>query len=231
MSLRLEYAARLVLVDNFDGFASMGTGRLYSAAKRGGDILGGMLGLLVLVPAAVVVKIAYMISGDFGPIFYTQDRIGKDGETFRLYKFRSMVPDADNVLRKLLRENKEIRDEYREMRKLSNDPRITKVGKVLRRTSLDELPQVINILKGDMSIIGCRPFLPRERKSMLSFYDDIITVKPGLTGFWQVSLRSRGTFKERLMMERYYAKNYSLAFDAEILWKTFKSVLTKEGAA
>lgn len=230
MSLSLDHAARLVLVDDFDGFASMGHGRFYIAIKRAIDLIGAIFGMILLVPVAVVVKIAYMATGDFDSIFFVQDRIGKDGKIFRLYKFRSMVPDADKVLKKLLRENKAIREEYRAMRKLTNDPRITKMGAVLRGTSLDELPQVLNILKGDMSIIGCRPFLPRERKSMLSYYDDIVTVKPGLSGFWQVSLRSRGTFKERLKMERYYAKNCSLSFDAEILWKTLMSVLTDEGA-
>ena len=230
MSLRLEYAARLVLVDDFNGFASIGHGLFYDVVKRAVDIIGALFGMILLLPVIIIVKIAYMLSGDFNSIFFVQDRIGKGGKIFRLYKFRSMVPDADKVLKKLLRENKEMHDEYQEMRKLTNDPRITKIGGVLRRTSLDELPQVINILKGDLSIIGCRPFLPREQRSMLSYYDDIITVKPGLSGFWQVSLRSRGTFKERLKMERYYAKNCSLASDAEILWKTFKSVLEKEGA-
>lgn len=230
MSLRLEYAARLVLVDDFNGFASMGHGVLYGVIKRGVDIAGAVAGLAVMVPVAAVVKIAYMLTGDFDSIFFVQDRIGKDGKIFKLYKFRTMVPDADKVLKRLLRENKQMREEYHEMRKLTDDPRITKMGGILRKASLDELPQVLNILKGDMSIIGCRPFLPREQRSMLSYYDDIITVKPGLSGFWQVSLRSRGTFKERLKMERYYAKNCSLAFDAKILWKTFESVLTKEGA-
>ena len=230
MSLRLEQAANLVLMEDFDGFVSIGHGMFYDGVKRAVDIAGALAGMMLLLPVAVVVKIAYMATGDFDSIFFVQDRIGKGGKTFRLYKFRSMVPDADKVLKRMLRENKEMREEYQEMRKLTNDPRITKMGGILRKSSLDELPQVINILKGDMSIVGCRPFLPREQRSMLSYYDDIITVKPGLTGFWQVSLRSRGTFKERLKMEKFYAKNCSLKFDAKILWKTFIAVINDEGA-
>lgn len=230
MSLRLDNAARLVLEDDFQGYASIGHTVFYGALKRFFDIVGGVMGLLVLIPTVVVVKIAFMVSGDFGPVFFVQGRIGRNGRIFKLYKFRSMVMDADEVLKKILREDKAMAKEYREMRKLGDDPRITKVGMILRKSSLDELPQVINILKGDMSIIGCRPFLPREKKSMLGYYDDIVTVKPGLSGFWQVSLRSRGTFKERLKMERYYALNCDTMFDLKILWKTFASVIKKDGA-
>lgn len=230
MSLSLENATKIVLIDNYSGFASIGHGRLYFGAKRLFDLLGGVLGLMVLIPVTVIVKNISLCSGDFSSIFYTQERIGKDGQIFKLYKFRSMVSDADAELKKILRKNPEMAKEYRKMKKLSDDPRITKIGQVLRATSLDELPQVINILKGDMSIIGCRPYLPREKKDMYEAYDEIITMRPGLTGFWQVSLRSRGTFKERLRMETYYVNNCDLAFDLDILKSTFKAVFNQEGA-
>lgn len=230
MGLRIENAARLVLEDDFQGYASIGHTVFYGFFKRFFDILGGLFGVVLLLPVIVTVKIVTLASGDHDSIFFTQERIGQNGKIFKLYKFRSMVPDADEVLKKILKEDKAAAREYQKMRKLTDDPRITKIGGFLRKSSLDELPQMVNIFKGDMSIVGCRPFLPREKKSMLSYYDDIVTVKPGLTGFWQVSLRSRGTFKERLKMERYYAQNCSLVFDVEILWKTFKAVLEREGA-
>ena len=140
-----------------------------------------------------------MCNGDFHSIFYTQERIGKDGKLFKLYKYRSMIPNADEVLQKLLKENKEMAKEYKLNKKLDNDTRITKVGKLIRKASIDELPQLLNILKGEMSFIGNRPYLPKEKKDMGKYYNDIVKTKPGLTGFWQVSLRSRGTFKSTII--------------------------------
>ena len=230
MSLSLENAAKIVLVDNYQGFASMGHGRLYAGTKRLFDLFGSFCGLIILLPTILVVKIDTILSGDFHSIFYTQERVGKNGQTFKLYKFRSMVPDADDQLKKILRKNPDLAKEYRKMKKLENDPRITKIGKILRQTSLDELPQLINIIKGDMSIIGCRPYLPREVKDMHENYDEIIKMRPGLTGFWQVSLRNRGTFKERVAMETYYSRNCDFAFDWDILKQTVKSVIEKTGA-
>ena len=141
-----------------------------------------------------------------------------------------MIPNADKELERILKEDKEKAKEYKKMKKLDNDPRITKIGKIIRKTSIDELPQLINILKGDMSLIGNRPYLPREKKDMKGFYEDIIKTKPGLSGFWQVSLRSRGTFKDRLKMEKYYSNNCSLKFDFQILLKTFGAVIKGEDA-
>lgn len=230
MSLSLDNAARLVLRDDYVGFASMGHERAYWATKRAFDVCAGIVGCAVLVPVTVGVKLAYVLTGDFHSIFYTQERIGLGGKVFKLYKFRSMVPNADEELKKLLRRDKAAAKEYKEMKKLMHDPRVTKVGRFIRRASLDELPQMINILKGEMSVVGCRPYLPREQKDMRDAYEEIVTIKPGLTGFWQVSLRSRGTFKERVRMEQYYANNYSLKFDAKILMKTIGEVTGMEGA-
>jgi undecaprenyl-phosphate galactose phosphotransferase len=193
-------------------------------AKRAFDIACGTAGVLVLVPVTIGVKIASMVTGDYGPIFYSQNRIGKDGKEFKFYKFRSMCQDADIVLDQLLRESPEMAEEYKVNKKLKNDPRITKVGKFIRRSSIDELPQFINVLKGDMSFIGNRPYLPREKEDMGESFDKIVSTKPGITGYWQVSGRSDTTFEKRLELEKYYSDNYSLNMDLNIFLKTFKAV-------
>ena len=133
--------------------------RLNRIIKRVMDIIGGFLGTLLLIPLTFGIYIANLIVNDKGPIFYAQKRIGKDGKIFTIYKYRSMVVNADKKLNKYLRENEEAREEYRQYKKLKEDPRITKVGKFLRKTSLDEFPQFINVLKGEMSLVGPRPYL------------------------------------------------------------------------
>ena len=198
--------------------------------KRIFDIIVGLLGVIVLIPITIIVKIINILSGDFAPVFYSHVRIGKNGKEFRLYKFRSMVPNADEVLLKELMKDKKIKEEYDKNKKLKNDPRITKAGKILRKTSLDEIPQFINILKGDMSLVGNRPYLPREKDDMGDYYNDIIKTKPGLTGYWQVSGRSDVSFKRRLELEQYYSNNYSLKLDIMIIFKTIKVVLGGKGA-
>lgn len=204
--------------------------RVYLVIKRFMDILFSIIGLIFILPIALVVKISYMCSKDFHPIFFKQQRIGKNGKLFNFYKFRSMVPNADEVLAKLLKEDKEAAKEYKINKKLENDPRITKMGKILRKTSIDELPQLINVLKGDMSLIGNRPYLPREKEDMGDYYNDILKTKPGLTGYWQVSGRSNTTFEERLKLEKYYSNHSSLKLDIKIFFKTFKVVLLHKGS-
>ncbi len=202
----------------------------YLIVKRLFDIVMGLIGLIFLIPVALVVKFAYIINGDFHSIFFTQDRIGKDGKLFKFYKFRTMVPNADEILEKLLKEDKELAKEYKANKKLANDPRITKAGDFLRRLSLDELPQVINILKGDMAVIGNRPYLPREIPDMGDAYDVIVSTKPGLTGYWQVHGRNDVTFARRLELEKYYSEHYGFKMDVHIFFKTFKVVLIGRGA-
>ena len=204
--------------------------RTYNLIKRVFDILFSLIGLIVLIPCIIIIKIANMLTKDFNSVFYTQDRIGKNGKIFKLYKFRSMIPNADKVLEEMLKEDNEITREYKLNKKLKNDPRISKVGKVIRKLSIDELPQVINILKGDMSLIGNRPYLPREKKDMGKYYKEIIKTRPGLTGYWQVNGRSATTFKDRLKLESYYSKHCGLKMDIKIFFKTFKVVLFKDGA-
>jgi len=202
---------------------------LYRIIKRAFDIIVGILGIILLVPIAIIVKIVTLINKDTAPIIYSHTRIGKNGKEFKLYKFRSMVPNADDVLMEMLKDKK-IAAEYNKNKKLKDDPRITKIGKILRKSSLDEIPQFINILKGEMSLVGNRPYLPREKKDMGKYYDDIIKTKPGLTGYWQVSGRSDVSFKNRLKLEQYYSNNYSLKLDIEIILKTIKVVLDMKGA-
>lgn len=203
---------------------------MYLFIKRTFDILIALIGLIFLLPVALFVKLAYMFHGDFGRIFFTQKRIGKNGKEFKFFKFRSMVRNADEVLFKLLEENAELKEEYRINKKLRNDPRITKVGKFLRKSSLDELPQIINIFLGHMSLIGNRPYLPREKEDMGEYFDDILKTKPGLTGYWQVSGRSNTTFEERLKLEKYYSEHCGLKMDIKIFFKTFAVVILRKGA-
>ena len=147
---------------------------IYLGVKRLFDIVLSLIGCIFLLPIALIVKISYILNKDYESIFFSQDRIGKNGKTFKFYKFRSMVVNADEVLKELLKNDKEARKEYKLNKKLKNDPRITKMGKILRRTSLDELPQLINVLRGDMSLIGNRPYLPREKEDMGIYYDTIL---------------------------------------------------------
>ncbi len=203
---------------------------IYSILKRTMDIIVSLLGLIILCPLIAIVFIANKLSRDKGPIFFMQKRIGEDGKPFRLYKFRTMVVDADKILMKKLKEDKEFREKYLSYRKVENDDRITKIGKFLRKTSLDEFPQFINVLKGDMSLVGPRPYLFREKKDMGEYYKYIIKCKPGITGLWQVSGRNKNTFQERLQLDVEYYNNRGLLYDIKILFKTFLSVFKKEGA-
>ena len=148
-----------------------------------------------------------------------------------MYKFRSMVIGADDILKELLENNEEVRNEYSQYKKLKNDPRVTKMGEFLRRTSLDEFPQFINVLKGEMSIVGPRAYLFREKEDMGEAYECIVKCKPGITGLWQVSGRSDVSFKNRLDMDIEYFEKHNLGLDMEILLKTVTTVLNKEGAA
>ncbi len=203
---------------------------MYLGLKRIFDIICALVGCLFLLPIILIVKIAYLLDGDHEKIIFTQNRIGLNGKEFKFYKFRSMVPNADEILFRTLELDKVLKEEYDRNKKLVNDPRITKVGQFIRKTSIDELPQVINILKGDMSVIGNRPYLPREKEDMGEYYDEVIKTKPGLTGYWQVSGRSDTTFQDRLRLEKFYSNNCNLRMDVKIFFKTFKVVLCKKGS-
>lgn len=199
-------------------------------AKRILDIAGGLVGILILIPLTAIIYIANLIYGDKGPVFFVQKRIGKDGKLFKMYKFRSMVVGADEKLIEYLAKNEEARKEYSEYKKLKNDPRVTKIGNFIRRTSIDEFPQFINVLKGDMSLVGPRPYLPREQEEMGIYYNSIIKCKPGLTGFWQISGRSDVNFDNRLNMDYAYNQYKGFKLDVKLLVKTVVNVIKKEGA-
>lgn len=201
----------------------------YKFVKRTFDIICSLIGVILLLPLTIIVKICYIFTGDFKPIIYTQDRIGKDGKHFSLFKYRSMVWDADKKLKEILKDPK-LRKEYQKYKKLEHDPRITKVGKFLRRISLDEFPQFLNVFAGHMSLIGPRPYLPSEKKFMGKYYDEIIKCKPGITGLWQVNGRSDTTFDERLVIEKQYIEKYGLWLDIKIFFKTFIAVIARKGA-
>lgn len=159
----------------------------YFSIKRLFDIVFSLLGIMFLLPISLIVKISYVLSVDYKTIFYTQSRIGYKGKEFKFFKFRTMIPNADKVLKELLKKPK-YKKEWKSHHKLSNDPRITKVGRILRKSSLDEFPQFINVLKGDLSIIGPRPLVDGELDEHNGNHEIYESVKPGITGWWQVSL-------------------------------------------
>jgi len=198
--------------------------------KRCLDIVGGFVGCLLSVIAAVVIKVIYLKDGDRESIIFTQKRIGKRGKEIKIYKFRSMIPDAEAVLERLMMENEAIRQEYLTNKKLENDPRITKAGQFIRKKSIDEFPQFFNVLIGNMSLVGPRPYLPREIEDMGEAYDYVIQCKPGITGPWQIGGRSDVSFEDRLKMDIEYAKHNDFISDVKILYKTVFSVVLGVGA-
>ena len=211
-------------VEDFDGILMISNSRGVNQAgsyvlKRLMDICAGLCGILILIPLTVFVFVKNRKEGDKGPIFFTQNRIGKDGKEFKMYKYRTMVLGADKIL-----------EEYTVNKKLANDPRITSAGKFLREKSLDEFPQFINVLFGQMSLIGPRPYLPREKEDMGQYYDDVVACKPGITGMWQSHGRSDVDFDHRLVLDEYYYRNWSFWLDVTLLFKTVKQVLYGRGA-
>ncbi|WP_199618142.1 sugar transferase [Paenibacillus alkalitolerans] len=198
----------------------------YNKVKRLIDITGSLLGLIFFTPLFVTLAILIKLESPKAPVFFYQTRIGKDGKPFRMYKFRSMVPDAEEKLKELLDKN-EIQGA---MFKMKEDPRITRVGKFIRKTSIDELPQLINVLKGEMSLVGPRPPLPRE-VAEYSEYDKLrLTVTQGCTGLWQVSGRNQLSFEQMVELDLKYIKERSIAGDLKIILKTFKLLLGAKDA-
>lgn len=218
-------------MENKNMGAASGFGQwCYKVCKRLIDIIIGIIGCIIFLVVLIFVKFAFLASGDVDTVMFTQERIGLHGKKIKIFKFRSMIKDADRVLEEYLAENEEARKEYEQYKKLKKDPRITPVGKFIRAYSVDEIPQFINVLIGNMSLIGPRPYLWREKDDMGDAYDTIITCKPGITGYWQVNGRSNTDFKERLKMEVYYCENRSLLMDFKIFFKTFYQVIKKDGA-
>ena len=189
----------------------------YLLTKRVIDIVGALVGLLLLSPFVLVVAILIKIQDPRGPIFFKQQRIGKDGQTFYIYKFRSMVTNAEELLKDLLEKN-EISGA---MFKMKKDPRITKVGKFIRKTSIDELPQLWNVMKGEMSLVGPRPPLPREVEEYDDYDKQRLTVTPGCTGLWQISGRNSLGFKEMVELDLKYISERNIWMDIKVILKTF----------
>ena len=181
-------------------------------------------------PLMLCIKIAYLRDGDHAPIIFKQTRIGLNGKPITIHKFRTMVPDAEAKLEELMRQNPAIHEEYKKNKKLVNDPRVTRIGKFLRHSSIDEFPQFFDVLAGRMSLIGPRPYLPKEKEDMSYFYKSIIKMKPGITGMWQANGRSNLTFLDRCKLDLYYYKNWSLWLDVVIVIKTFKAIIYGKGA-
>ncbi len=202
----------------------------YFGCKRVFDILCSIIGLVALVPIIIGVKIAYISTGDFDSIFYRQTRLGKHGKKIRIFKLRTMVPNADEILKNWLNHNPEKRAEYLRDRKIENDPRITKIGNFLRKSSLDEFPQFINIFAGDMSLIGPRPVVPDEVKKYKKNKDKFLSVRPGLTGYWASNGRSNISYDERIKMELYYVDHCGFLLDLQIIFDTIFAVIKKDGA-
>jgi len=188
----------------------------YLILKRFLDIVGSSLGLLILSPFLVLLAIIIKLEDKKASIFFSQDRVGLDGKTFKMFKFRSMVSDAEERLANLLQQN----ETTGAMFKMANDPRVTKVGRFIRKTSLDELPQLWNVLKGEMSLVGPRPPLPREVAEYTSYDLQRLLVVPGCTGLWQVSGRSNIGFKEMVDLDILYIKTRSFMMDLQIIVKT-----------
>ncbi len=203
----------------------------YNITKRCIDILAGIVGLIILIPMTIAIYIIKLVKKENdGPLFYEQLRIGKNGKKYKFYKYRTMCINADEKLAKYLEENEEARREYKKYKKLKNDPRISKFGNILRKTSIDEFPQFINIIKGDMSLVGPRPYMLREQEEMGRYYSIITKCKPGLTGYWQVNGRSNTSFEDRLELDEYYVEHRSTILDLKIILKTIGQIIKKNGA-
>lgn len=226
LEVKKIYQSNMILLGIKNNLAKKTNRRI----KRLFDLLVGSIICILILPILMIVSIAIKLDSK-GPVFFNAKRIGKNGKLFKCYKFRSMYQNADELLKKYLAENPEQREEWHKFQKLKgNDIRVTKVGQFIRKYSLDELPQIFNVLKGDMSLVGPRPYLPREQEIMNSFYNTIITVVPGITGYWQVSGRSNVSFKRRLEMDNWYIRNWSIWIDIVFLIKTIKVVFCSKGA-
>ena len=199
---------------------------MYRVIKRILNLLCSFVGVIVLSPFFLIISLLIKVTSK-GPVFFVHERVGLNGKKFKLIKFRTMVNNAEEMIASFSPEQKK---EWEENYKLKDDPRITKIGKFLRRTSLAELPQLINILKGDMSIVGPRPVVDEELNWYGDKKDKLLSVKPGLTGWWAVNGRSNVPYPERCDLELYYVDHISFALDAIIILKTLGVIIKKDGA-
>ena len=199
------------------------------AAKRAIDIFGVLVFVTLFLPVYLAVALGVRLSSR-GPVHYFQDRVGRDGKLFRFYKFRSMVPNSEEILTSFLHSDPQAKSQWDTHQKLERDPRITPFGRFIRRTSLDELPQMWNVLMGDMSLVGPRPCMPGQEKYYGKYWRTYCAVNPGLTGLWQGSGRSKLSFEDRVRLEARYVREWTLLGDFKILLKTVKVVLWADGS-
>lgn len=200
-----------------------------AGAKRIMDLAISITAILILSPVFIIVTLAVKLSSK-GPVFFYQRQFGKGKIDIFPLKFRTMYLNSEDRLMKLISEDKEIAEEYRKFHKLKADPRVTPVGRFLRKSSLDEIPQFFNVLAGSMSIVGPRPYLPRELGEMEGLENRILQVKPGITGYWQVEGRNNTTFAERLQMDIHYVEKWCLSWDVSLFFKTILAVFLRKGA-
>lgn len=198
-------------------------------AVRAMDIIVALLGIVILAPLMGLIALAVLLT-DPGPVFFAHRRIGKNGQTFPCLKFRTMVPNAEAKLEHLLATNPSARAEWARDRKLRRDPRITRIGKFLRMSSFDELPQLLNVLRGDMSIVGPRPIVAAEQMFYGRAFLNYCSVRPGITGLWQISGRNDVSYRRRVALDVVYARNKSLRLDLKIILKTIPAVLLANGS-
>lgn len=215
-----------IVVSKIDECVEKSKIKVYDIVKRIIDIILGIVGLIICLPIFIIIAILIKIDSK-GPVFFKHTRVGKKGKELKIYKFRTMVENAEDLIKNFTPEQKV---EFEKNFKLENDPRVTRVGKILRKTSLDELPQIINILKGEMCIIGPRPIVESELEKYGKNRNKFLSVAPGLTGYWAANGRSNVTYEERMAMELYYVDHRSLWLDLKIFVKTIGSVLTGRGA-
>jgi Undecaprenyl-phosphate galactose phosphotransferase WbaP len=198
--------------------------------KRAFDIFFALILALVAAPVAALIAAAIWLESRRGPILFAHERIGRGNRRFRLWKFRTMAPDADRVLAEYLESNPQAAAEWHANHKLRHDPRVTRIGRLLRRTSLDELPQIWNVLRGDMSLAGPRPVVDAEKAHYGASWPLYTLAMPGLTGLWQVSGRNDTTYRQRVELDASYVRNWSLKLDFILLLKTVRVVIKGKGA-
>ena len=197
--------------------------------KRALDLVATAVGGIFVLP--ILLGLALLVWAESGgPVLYSAQRLGRDGKLFSCLKFRTMVPDAEAALQRLLAEDPLAREEYAKYHKLREDPRVTHVGRFLRKTSLDELPQLWNVLRGEMSLVGPRPYLPRESEDIGVTQSDILRVYPGITGPWQVTGRNHASFDERVRMDAHYVRDWSVWLDIVLLARTVRTLVSDRGA-
>ncbi|RVU84466.1 hypothetical protein EOL70_09380 [Leucothrix sargassi] len=199
-----------------------------NSVKRAMDIIGSLALITLFSPLLII--IAFLVHRDGGSSLYSQSRIGYGGKSFKCYKFRSMIMDSQQFLENFLATNPEARAEWNKDFKLKNDPRITRVGSFLRKTSLDELPQLFNVLKGDMSLVGPRPVVEDELARYGALAQKYITARPGMTGLWQVTGRNDTTYRERISLDCYYIENWRAHTDMFLMFKTLSVIFQGRGA-